>query len=487
MAYTVLARRYRPQTFDEVVGQDAISRTLKNAISSDRVAHAYLFTGTRGVGKTTMARLLAKALNCQKDEKPTIEPCGECESCQRTQRGDDLDVIEIDGASNTGVDNIRDLRSSAIFAPARSRYKIYIIDEVHMLSTGAFNALLKTLEEPPEHVKFIFATTDAQKVPQTIHSRCQRFDFRSVPAAVVADYLEKLCQREGIEAERAALEIVAREGRGSVRDSLTILDQTITLCEGNIRTEAVLEALGLTGGERYFALVEKFVAGDAAGALVDLDRAIADGAELGEYLEHLLDHLRGLLLICSAGPKAPGLEVTREERARLAEQSRKLNLDQVTMAMEIASETRQRIRALPHGRPLVELMMVQLCRLPQLAELDDVLSRLKDGGEASGSGQGGVEKKKHHEVKRPAVRSSDLSATGVMAGPKEGGETIAPAARAARPADESDDAEDEAAPAGESVSERPLTMAEQEALRNDPAVKRVLEMFGGRIVDMKKV
>ncbi len=517
MAYTVLARRYRPQTFDEVVGQDAVSRTLKNAIASDRVAHAYLFTGTRGVGKTTMARLLAKALNCQKGDGPTAEPCGQCESCRRTQQGDDLDVIEIDGASNTGVDSIRELRSSAIFAPARSRYKIYIIDEVHMLSTGAFNALLKTLEEPPEHVKFIFATTDAQKVPSTIHSRCQRFDFRSVPATVVADYLGELCQREGIKAERAALEIIAREGRGSVRDALTILDQAITLCESDIKVGVVLEALGLTGSERFFRLLDSFIKGDAAAALANLDEAIREGAELGEFLDHLMDHLRSLLLICSAGAQAPGLEVTDEERARLVDQAAKINVDQVALALEVAAEARQRIRALPHGRPLVELAMVQMSRLPQMADIDDVLSRLKDSDATQVPAPvGGADQKKklssasagHTPATRPApaadatpaARAAPAQAVRANVPPAagrqgQGGQAnppvqVAPrqAAAAGGQADEAPDEEPADADGQPMVDEpvhRPLSMAQQEALRNDPTVKRVMELFSGRIVDMK--
>jgi len=222
MAYTVLARRYRSRNFDELVGQEAVATTLKNAINSGRVAHAYLFTGTRGVGKTSTARILAKALNCEKGLTP--DPCSECAICRDIARGEDVDVIEIDGASNTGVDDIRQLRSNAIYRPARARFKIYIIDEVHMISTSAFNALLKTLEEPPEHVKFIFATTEPNKVPITIQSRCQRFDFKPIPKAKIVQQLEKILADEKIQADQTVIERVARLANGSMRDALSLLD-----------------------------------------------------------------------------------------------------------------------------------------------------------------------------------------------------------------------------------------------------------------------
>ena len=232
MSYTVLARKFRSQTFDEIVGQDVITTTLRNAIAEDRVHHGYLFCGTRGVGKTSMARILAKALNCLSSDGPTVTPCGTCDSCVSITRGEDVDVIEIDAASNTGVDNIRELRSNAIYRPARSRFKIYIIDEVHMLSTGAFNALLKTLEEPPDHVKFIFATTELQKVPATILSRVQRFDFKTIPAEQIAGQLTRICQEEDAAAEPAALKRLARLANGSMRDALSLLDQVLSMGGG---------------------------------------------------------------------------------------------------------------------------------------------------------------------------------------------------------------------------------------------------------------
>jgi DNA polymerase III subunit gamma/tau len=231
MAYTVLARKYRSQTFDDVVGQDPIAKTLKNAIETGRVAHAYLFTGTRGVGKTTMARILAKALNCLKSDQPTTAPCCQCGSCVAINTGEDIDVIEIDGASNNRVDEIRELRENAIYRPARARYKIYIIDEVHMLTTAAFNALLKTLEEPPEHVKFIFATTEPNKVIATIQSRCQRFDFSNISPKTIAAQLKSILKQEKIKYEEDLVLPVARMANGSMRDALSLLDRLISTGE----------------------------------------------------------------------------------------------------------------------------------------------------------------------------------------------------------------------------------------------------------------
>src|SRR5215203_651593 len=256
MAYTVLARRYRSSTFDEVVGQDHIAGTLKRAIESGRIAHAYLFCGTRGTGKTSTARILAKCLNCEKSDKPTAEPCSKCNSCQGIARGEDIDVIEIDAASNTGVDNVRDLISNAQFRPARSRFKVYIIDEVHMLSKSAFNALLKTLEEPPGHVKFILATTEPEKVLPTILSRCQRYDFRNIPTREIAGHLKDITKREKIKADEEALFLVAKAGAGSMRDSLSLLDRLLSVGERTLTTEMIEQLLGLPKAQLMFDLAQ---------------------------------------------------------------------------------------------------------------------------------------------------------------------------------------------------------------------------------------
>ncbi|MCX7808346.1 MAG: DNA polymerase III subunit gamma/tau, partial [Deltaproteobacteria bacterium] len=278
MSYLVLARKYRPQRFDDLVGQDHVARTLSNAIASGRVAHAFLFTGARGVGKTTTARLLARALNCE--EGPTPEPCGRCFPCVEIAKGTDMDVLEIDGASNNSVDDVRRLQELIPFQPARDRYRIIIIDEVHMLSQGAFNALLKTLEEPPPHVKFIFATTEVHKVPITIRSRCQRYDFRLIPQRVIVERLKHILRMEGIDADEAALGLIAREAAGSMRDALTLMDQVVAFTEGKVRGEEVEQMLGIARRELLKNLARALIEGHPATVLHELEGVLRGGADL---------------------------------------------------------------------------------------------------------------------------------------------------------------------------------------------------------------
>jgi len=309
MSYTVLARRYRSQTFDDVIGQEAVSRTLKNALATDRVAHAYLFTGTRGVGKTTMARILAKALNCLSTDAPTPTPCGKCDLCQAVAEGEDIDVIEIDGASHTGVDNIRELRQNAGYKPARARFKVYIIDEVHMLSTSAFNALLKTLEEPPDHVKFIMATTEANKVPATILSRCQRFDFRNISLDDIAGQVEKIIRDEKIKAEDGVARRVARMARGSMRDALSLLDQLISMADGKLTLELLADLLGTPRTERITALAQALASSDPAETLRELDHALNEGLAPDQLAEALQQHFRDLLVMRQCGVETDLIDV----------------------------------------------------------------------------------------------------------------------------------------------------------------------------------
>src|SRR5688572_99165 len=275
MSYTVLARKYRSSTFDEVIGQDHVAQTLKRAIESGRIAHAFLFCGTRGVGKTSMARILAKALNCQSSDEPTTTPCGKCAACQGITRGEDMDVIEIDAASNTQVDKTRsEIIENVQFRPAYSRFKVFIIDEAHMLSKASFNALLKTLEEPPEHVKFILATTEAEKILPTILSRCQRYDFRNIPTREIAAHLKDICKKEKIKAEDDALLLVARAGAGSMRDALSLLDRLLSLGEKDLTVEMIEQLLGLPKSQLIFELAQSIGEGDVKQALKRADGLI---------------------------------------------------------------------------------------------------------------------------------------------------------------------------------------------------------------------
>ncbi|HEY5742502.1 MAG TPA: DNA polymerase III subunit gamma/tau [Terrimicrobiaceae bacterium] len=289
MSYRVFARKYRPQTFEEVIGQEHITRTLQNAVTSGRVAQAYLFVGPRGIGKTSTARILAKALNCVNG--PTATPCNTCDACLEIAEGRSLDVLEIDGASNNGVENIRELRDNAAYSPARGPYKIYLIDEVHMLSAGAFNALLKTLEEPPEHVKFIFATTEAQKVPATITSRCQRFDLRRIPVEAIAKHLLAIGEKENIALEAQAAEVIARGAEGALRDAESMLDQCVAFCGDKISSEDVMTVFGFTSRQVVIALIELILQRNPAGSL----KMIAEQAEAGKDLSRLLGELIGQL------------------------------------------------------------------------------------------------------------------------------------------------------------------------------------------------
>src|SRR3954466_1301870 len=309
MSYLVLARKYRSTTFDEVIGQDHVARTLKKAIASGRIAHAYLFCGTRGTGKTSTARILAKCLNCERSKGPTADPCNQCNSCTAIARGDDIDVIEIDAASNRGIDNIRDLISNAQFHPARSRFKVYIIDEVHGLSKDAFNALLKVLEEPPEHVKFILATTEPEKVLPTILSRCQRYDFRNIPTREIAGHLKDICKQEKIKADDDALLLVAKAGSGSMRDSLSLLDRLLSVGEKELTVEMIEQLLGLPRAQLIFDLAESIGEADVKKTLVQVDKIVSGGLAPDTLIASLVDHLRNLLILRTCGPDSTLVEV----------------------------------------------------------------------------------------------------------------------------------------------------------------------------------
>jgi DNA polymerase-3 subunit gamma/tau len=375
--YVVVARRYRPQTFAELVGQQHVAQALAGAIASNRVGHAYLFTGARGVGKTSSARILAKALNCVNG--PTSTPCNECDICRGISTGDDVDVLEIDGASNRGIDEMRQLRQNVNVRPSRARFKIYIIDEVHMLTKEAFNALLKTLEEPPEHVKFIFCTTEPEKIPDTIRSRCQRFDFAGIQTKSIAERLRQIVEAEGGEAEPAALETIARRAAGSMRDSQSLLEQLLAFGGRKLTLDDVHRMLGTAGDRRLVELASHLVARDAAAALNDLDRALAEGVDIGPLVDQLLGYFRDVMVTAAGGPAELMLYSSPGDRESLEAAGRQLGVDTVLAVMQILDQTLARLRYSTHGRILAELALLRICRLENLESISGLIGQLREG------------------------------------------------------------------------------------------------------------
>jgi len=371
--YTVVARRYRPQRFEDVVGQDHVVQSLRNAIRLNRIAQAYLFCGTRGVGKTSIARIFAKCLNCVKG--PTEEPCQTCDICTSIALGQDVDVIEIDGASNNGVEQVRELRQNAPLRPSRARFKIYYIDEVHMLTIGAFNALLKTLEEPPPHVKFFFATTEPNKIPITVLSRCQRYDFAGITPEVIAGSLGEICAREQVEAEPEALHVVARRAAGSLRDAQSLLDRLLASGSPRLTVEVVHALLGTASDERLLEMIEAVASHEPAKALLLAEQSAGQGVQPAELLSGLIDFVRDALVV-AVGAESMLLATSPRQRPHLKRIVAGWPIDSILAALQILSECRTRMRGSLHGRILLELGLVRVSRLENLTELGTLVERL---------------------------------------------------------------------------------------------------------------
>ena len=384
MAYEVLARKWRPQQFDDVVGQQHVTQTLKNAISSDRIAHAFLFVGPRGIGKTSIARIFAKALNCQ-EGGPTATPCDVCPSCLEIMKGNSLDVLEIDGASNNGVDQVRELRETVKFAPTRGKFKLYIIDEVHMLTSAAFNALLKTLEEPPPHVKFMFATTEPEKVLPTIISRCQRFNLRRIAIPLIAERLQMICDSEKIEADRDALLAVARGAEGGMRDAQSALDQLISFKGMEIHEADVLSVFGLVSRGTLQQLAGSILQGDVKGllsAVAELDRG---GKDLQRLVVELMECFRNLLVCMNVDDVGTALDMVSEEVDELRQLAGDSDTERVLRVTDILIETEERMRYALSKRILLETALIRASRAATVVSVDQLLKKLKTlGGQFGG-------------------------------------------------------------------------------------------------------
>lgn len=373
--YTALARRYRPQTFDEVVGQAHVAQALRNALRKNRVSHAYLFTGARGVGKTSTARIFAKALNC-----PNVVdgvPCNECDVCRAISVGSDVDVLEIDAASNRGIDDVRQLRANVTVRPMRSRHKVYIIDEAHQLTKDSWNALLKTLEEPPPNVKFFFCTTEPTKLPDTILSRCQRFDFSTVETTNIVARLEQIAAAEGFQVEPAALDLVARRAGGSMRDSQSLFDQLLAFGAETISVADVHRLFGTADEERLIALASSLAEHQPGRAFAELNAALEAGVQLGELFDQLISYFRDLLVLASGAEDVPLLSVAGESKSKLAAQAGQLGLNTILAATQILSEARQRMQRTTFGRPIAELALARVATLSDLDELSDLIAAVR--------------------------------------------------------------------------------------------------------------
>lgn len=462
MAYQVLARKYRPQRFEDVVGQDHVTRSLSNAIQMNRVHHANLFCGPRGTGKTTLARIFAKCLNCANG--PSTQFSDEDERCREIAEGRSLDVLEIDGASNRGIEKIQELRANVDYTPSSSRYKVYIIDEVHMLTKEAFNALLKTLEEPPKHVKFMFATTDPEKILPTILSRCQRWDLRRVPSSLIVEHLARIAALEKVEAEAAALEAIARGADGGMRDALSVLDQLISFCDGPIVENDVLSMFGMASRGQVLQMAEALAAGDALQALQLLEELMREGKELGRLLGDLCEFFLNLN-VYQLSKKNESLvrdRVSEAELAVLRSMVERLSAGQLMQVSEVLSDCNYRMKGAPAKRIFFEVALIQAMEAIQSPPLNEVLETLK-------------KLRNSPEGKTPAAA--------VAASPKS---TVTKPQGASQIQKSAEKKEDSASASAKPAEEAKPAKMNPESFKEDPLIREALEIFKGQIVGFDK-
>lgn len=441
MSYLVLARKWRPQTFSDLVGQEHVSQTLKNAIDGGRVAHAFLFTGARGVGKTSSARILAKALNCESGL--SVEPCNTCSTCLEITEGNSVDVFEIDGASNTGVDDIRELRDNIKYLPSRSRYKIFIIDEVHMLTTNAFNALLKTLEEPPAHVKFIFATTEPHKVPITILSRCQRFDFKRIALPRIVARLRYIVDQEGVTVSDEALTIVARKGDGSMRDSLSTLDQVLAFCGESVADADVAGLLGVVDRRLVLDAARAVFEGDLRGVLELVAQVDSFGYSMRQFCQELIDLFRSVAIVQAVGDAAGLLDLSEAELAELAVLAKKQNPGELQRYLTLLLKAEGEMAHASFPRLILEMALMKMATLRPAIPVQDLLQRIAalEGTAATRPAQAPAPRPAAAPAPRPAVPTPPPAAPAAATAPVTHSAPAPPAAEAepaAPPVDEAD-------------------------------------------------
>ena len=383
MSYTVLARKYRPQKFSEVIGQEHVTRTLQNALEQGRTAHGYIFSGHRGIGKTTVARILAAALNCRSSDKPVAEPCGVCESCTEIRTGNSVDVIEIDAATNRGIDEIRELREAARYRPARDRFKIYILDEAHQITDAAFNALLKTLEEPPDHIVFMLATTQPEDIPQTIRSRCQHFSFRAVKFDDIVGQLRELVGREGIQADDDALALLAEAGDGSMRDALSILDQAIACCSGTVTADSVQNLVGAAPAHILEDVMQAVAQGASEEILRQVDHLISEGHSPTHFARQMVRFLRNATVAQIAGKDSSLLQISNEERERVARVAELFSEEDLTRHLQIMLRTHGELGYKQEQRFHLELGLLKMAHAQRLIPIEQLLSDVAASSNAS--------------------------------------------------------------------------------------------------------